>query len=138
MELSADASFVLDTPSLAALTGFVEGFCRDAGVDRELALKLMLVVEELAANGLCHGRRGAAPLRVRLGLRQEGRRLEIRYEDDAAPFDPLREAPVAVVRGDALSRPVGGLGVHLVRAFTDAARYEYRDGRNRLVLEKDL
>lgn len=138
LELSAVADFALDLADLGALVQFVEGFCHDGGIDRELALKLVLVVEELATNALRHGRSGDAPLGVRLQLSRHGGLLELRYEDDGPPFDPLREAPLAATEGDALARPVGGLGVHLVRSLTDAQRYSYRDGRNCLVLEKRL
>ena len=32
-------------------------------------------------------------------------------------------------------RPVGGLGVHLVREMMDEVSYRYEDGRNRLLLK---
>jgi serine/threonine-protein kinase RsbW/sigma-B regulation protein RsbU (phosphoserine phosphatase) len=35
-------------------------------------------------------------------------------------------------------RPIGGLGVHLVKKLMDATRYERRDGQNVLTMELAL
>ena len=55
----------------------------------------------------------------------------------ALPFDPLTaKAPDLGAEADA--RPIGGLGIHLVRAIMDRVAYERVGGTNRLLLEKDI
>lgn len=122
--------------SLRTLSGAVEGFCRAGGLDRDLALRLVLVVEELLTNAVTHG--AACGGRGRLTLSLEGGELELTYEDQAVPFNPLVEAPPARFDPDVLARPVGGLGVHLIRAFSDRQAYRHADGWNRLTLHKRL
>ena len=36
-----------------------------------------------------------------------------------------------------LDRPIGGLGIHLVRQIMDNVRYEWKDGKNILTLTKN-
>jgi anti-sigma regulatory factor (Ser/Thr protein kinase) len=33
-------------------------------------------------------------------------------------------------------RPLGGLGIHLLKSLVDESRYEYQEGKNRLTLIK--
>ena len=37
---------------------------------------------------------------------------------------------------DVDDRPIGGLGIHIVRAMMDEVRYERVDGHNQLILTK--
>ena len=58
------------------------------------------------------------------------------YEDAAPSFDPLSRPPVppAELAASVESRPVGGLGIHLVKQLVASAHYAREDGRNRLRL----
>ena len=56
--------------------------------------------------------------------------------DDAAAFDPLRQAPAPDLEASVAARPIGGLGVHLVRRLIDRADYRREAGRNVLRVGK--
>ncbi len=81
----------------------------------------------------------APRLRVgsRLRLAVKKGRLEIHFSDDGRPFDPLSHTPPDLDRVPA-DRPLGGLGLHLLRSFVDDARYRRYRGRNRLALIRNL
>ncbi len=57
--------------------------------------------------------------------------------DDGPEFDPLSAAQPDTTLG-VENRPVGGLGIALVRRLMDEVAYERRDGRNRLRFERRL
>ena len=61
--------------------------------------------------------------------------LTAHIEDDARAFDPLA-APEPNVDSALEQRPVGGLGVHIVRTVMDRIAHERRDGRNHLTVSK--
>ena len=61
----------------------------------------------------------------------------LRFSDNGPVFDPLQKGP-ADTETDPLERPAGGMGIHLVRQFSDSAEYIRRDGRNILTLTKKL
>ena len=119
--------------SLEGTAAFAETFCERHGFARDTALKVALIVEELLCNAIEHGYGGECDDAIRISLCAEGRELILLYEDDAPPFDPFagdidsepNDAPLE-------SRPVGGLGLRLVRGFPADARYAREDGRNRL------
>ena len=66
-----------------------------------------------------------------------GSDLLIEVEDDGPPFNPLTVSPVDT--GAPLdTRPIGGLGVHLMRDFMDGLEYSTVAGRNILRMRKRL
>jgi serine/threonine-protein kinase RsbW len=57
--------------------------------------------------------------------------------DDGPEFDPLAaEAPDTTLAVE--DRPIGGLGIELVKRLMDEVRYERSGGRNRLRLARRL
>ena len=100
---------------------------RPLSARRRQALRLAL--DELLSNILRHAHAdgGAHPVAVRLDL-DEPMQLEI--EDDGKPFDPARDAPPPVLTGPVEERPVGGLGLHLLRSLGVTLDHRRANGRN--------
>lgn len=55
--------------------------------------------------------------------------------DDGIAYNPL-EAPEPDLSLPLEQRPIGGLGVHLMRKLMDTVHYERREGKNRLEMVK--
>ncbi len=58
-------------------------------------------------------------------------------EDDGLAFDPLA-APMPDTDAALEDRPIGGLGIYLLREMMDELEYVQVEGRNRLTLRKRL
>jgi len=58
-------------------------------------------------------------------------------EDDGKPFDPL-QAPPPDLSLPLERRPIGGLGIHLIRNLMDEVSYARVGGRNVLKMVKHL
>lgn len=117
----------------AAFAGFAETHALPADMRRSLSVAL----DELLANALSHGMAGrdAGSITVEVELDQE--RLTVTLTDDGPPFDPFGPAaPDTTLSVE--ERPIGGLGIHLVRRLVDEVSYHRRDGRNVVVLVKQL
>lgn len=125
---------------LAETALFVERFCSLHGIGRGDMLRLTLVVEELFSNTVTHGYRAESDAPIHLSLSAETGAVGLLYEDAAPPHDPLSALALhaADVAATVASRPVGKLGVHLIRELTEGARYVHEDGRNRLWLRLRL
>lgn len=95
-------------------------------------------LEELLTNSVVHGGAAGAPgADVWLGAAIDGERLQLRYEDGFAPFDPMEQIDQALRRAtDPLEQRLpGGLGLLMVFRMADGFRYQRTDGRNRIDLE---
>ncbi len=111
---------------------FIDAFCRAAVVEREACLKANLVVEELFLNTVRHGHGGGSDAPIWIGLTAEGGRIELTYEDHAAPFNPFAPGTRDMLQALAGVRREGGLGVLLAQGLTARAEYAYLYGRNRI------
>ena len=92
-----------------------------------------VALDELLANAVSYG--GAGEVTIEVGLGQG--RLTVTLTDDGAPFDPFgKAAPDTALSVE--DRPIGGLGIHLVKQLMDEASYQRRNDRNVVVLAKRL
>ena len=57
--------------------------------------------------------------------------------DRGIPFDPTTRGNVDITLS-AEERPIGGLGIHLVKTLMDSVNYQYVDGWNILKLSKNF
>lgn len=115
-------------PSLDKFREFVDGSARAAGAGPDVLLKIELVLEELLVNHVLHAYgAGEGDSEVACFCRPGFFCLEV--VDEAAPFDPLQRATpdLTLAPGD---RPIGGLGIHMVRSLADEVRYRREAGQN--------
>ena len=138
----------LDLPavaqSLPALQAAVDDLCTQAGLSRDLRADLQVVLDEVAANIFKHAYTPGASGAVQLALRHQGASatepaaVELCFTDQGRPFNPLLQ-PAPDVALSAEERPIGGLGIHLVRQLTDRQAYSHSAAEgNRLTLFKHL
>ena len=93
-----------------------------------------LAIDELLSNVINYGYQDDAAHEIGIDLRREGDTLTIVLRDDGIAFDPLADAPAPDLDSDVEDRPIGGLGVHLVKTLVDEVRYERVAGHNVVTL----
>lgn len=123
---------VAGSTALADAVSVTRRFAVDHGLGTRDRAHLCIIVEELVANLLEHGRNGAER-QIGVELSRRPSMIVLAIEDDGAAFDP-RNAPNstgAAARG-------GGAGLRLVSAWSQIVDYRSADGRNRLELEMPL
>ena len=121
----------------------VTAFCDANDLPLNIAGQLCLVLEELLTNVVRHGIDGVPSPQppsyhttvVELAL--QGKDIRVIFEDSGRPFDPL-SLPEPDLEASLDDRPVGGLGIHLVRALMDQLIYDRIAGRNRLSMMKTV
>jgi len=99
--------------------------------------QVRLVLEEIMMNVISYGSDGVTTPHVRLHLSQQDTALAMEIADDGVAFDPL-QAPAPDLDADIDDRPIGGLGVFLVRELMDSVTYRREAGWNRLSVTKIL
>ena len=74
---------------------------------------------------------------VMLTLEFNPKDLFIKFEDNGVPYNPLKnEDPDTSLSLE--MRPVGGLGIFIVKHIADSIDYKYNDGKNTLVIKKNV
>jgi serine/threonine-protein kinase RsbW len=121
---------------LSAIGAFVLKAAEEAGLDRRVAYRLRLAVDELATNVIMHGKpatsSGAGEIRFLAEIAPET--LTIVMEDQGPAFDPLEhQVPEEHLNKPIEERPIGGLGVFLAIRGVDGFQYERVGDRNRSI-----
>lgn len=63
--------------------------------------------------------------------------VSITFIDQGTPYDPLKNSdPDITLSAD--DRPIGGLGIFMVKKSMDDVSYEYKDNQNRLTIKKSI
>lgn len=114
----------------------IRACCAAWGASDAVCHAVGLATDELLANVVAHAWPGGDHTAL-VDLRTDGATLTLVISDDGRPFDPTG-VPRPDVAAPLEARPVGGLGVHLVRELMDRFTYERRDGRNVVTLVKTL
>ena len=123
--------------SLATADKAVGDFAESMSWPDEATFKVKLVLEEILMNVISYGGDSSQKPRITLHLSQQNDLLSMEISDDGIAFDPLT-APPPDLESDLDDRPIGGLGVHLVRELMDNVSYRFKYGRNHLLVTKAL
>jgi anti-sigma regulatory factor (Ser/Thr protein kinase) len=123
--------------SLATADKAVGDFAESMSWPDEATFKVKLVLEEILMNVISYGGDSSHKPRITLHLSQQNDLLSMEISDDGIAYDPLT-APPPDLESELDDRPIGGLGVHLVRELMDSVSYKFEDGRNHLLVTKAL
>ena len=113
----------------------IEVFGAAHGLSPEVVFKLSLALEEVVANIIAHAYDDEDEHQIAIRVALDGDGVSVRVEDDGRAFNPL-DAPRPDLGLGLAERPIGGLGVHIVRSVMDALEYRREDGRNILIMRK--
>lgn len=138
---SSRASLTLHVPgtmdAIHPATIQAETWLAEQQVSFEAMYLVSLAIEELVTNCIKYGYQDANGHTIDFLLSVDEGVLSLEVVDDGNPFNPL-DAPRPDLSLPPEKRPIGGLGLHLLRELADEMRYERRDGTNRLSLTKRM
>ncbi len=74
---------------------------------------------------------------VRFSVEENPLEVTITFIDNGIPFNPLEKSnPDTHLSAE--ERPIGGLGIFLVKKSMDMVEYEYKNGQNILKIKKNI
>jgi anti-sigma regulatory factor (Ser/Thr protein kinase) len=120
-------------PASDTITAWLE----ENKIPPDAALLANLAIEELVTNSVKYGYADTDEHLIDVEMRVADGRLVVHVIDDGRAFNPL-EAPAPDLSQPIDERPVGGLGLHLLRTLSDTMTYERRNHLNCVTLVKRL
>jgi sigma-B regulation protein RsbU (phosphoserine phosphatase) len=122
---------------VAQLNSFVKGAVEQLGIEKPFARKLQLAVEEAVVNVIDYAYPAGKVGNIDVKVTSNGHQLRFIITDEGIAFNPTEASQVDTTLS-AEERPVGGLGILLVRELMDSVNYERVDGKNILTLCKEM
>lgn len=117
----------------------LEAVLKRHGIDAGVRGDVRLIVEELASNAIAYGGadgagsqgKGVGQHELSVNIAIAGDLLTLEFRDEGAPFDPLSTEPPDL-EADIMDRPIGGLGLYLIRQIAEETHYRRVDDANLL------
>ena len=123
--------------NLHEVLAFVDERLEAAECSMKAQMQLDLCVEELFVN-IAHYAYTPNKGMAEISMEIDGDRMaSVTFEDSGVPYDPLAKVdPDITLSAD--ERPIGGLGIFMVKKNVDDIFYEHKDGKNILTIKKKI
>lgn len=115
----------------------VEQFGRERRLSEDETSHVHLVLDELVSNIIKYGHDDEREHEIRVFVSVDRDWLTISIEDDGRAFNPL-EAPAPDLDLPIERRPIGGLGLFLVKSIMDTLEYRREREHNIVTLRKRI
>ena len=134
-QISNRLTLTNDISNIPLLAEFVEAIAEELELDMEISMSLNLALEEAVVNVMNYAYPKDTKGDILIDALTDDDRLKFVITDQGVAFDPTAKDEVDTSLS-AEERPIGGLGIHLVRQLMDNIEYERKDGSNILTLSK--
>jgi sigma-B regulation protein RsbU (phosphoserine phosphatase) len=127
-----------DLGELERLAALVDDFVQKNALPDKIAFNLNVCLDELITNIVSYGYDDDRHHDIKVMFTLDGETLVTEIIDDAKEYNPFVEAPEPDLDAGVDDRPIGGLGVFLVKEFMTRTDYRHEDGRNTTTLWKSV
>lgn len=115
---------------------FVAGILEQADCPIKVQMQLNVILDELVSNVARYAYNpNIGDLTVQVEVEDGNAELNLTLLDSGIPYNPL-EKPDPDITASVEERPIGGLGIFMVKKMTNDMTYEYEDGKNTLTIRK--
>lgn len=119
------------------LSDWIRDLSRECNLPGDKVFKLNLALEEAVVNVINYAYPGQSKKPITLNAEVGTDTIVFELVDRGVPFNPTNVATPDVTL-TIEERPIGGLGIMLVREYMQSVSYDYVDGCNRLIMTFSL
>lgn len=126
-----------DVSEMTLLAPFVEESCDALGVPPDVAFQLNLVLDEAVANVVNYAYSEPGQ-EFHVYMDRVGDQLVVQIVDQGVPFDPTTDSQTPDITLSVEERPIGGLGIFLMKEMMDVVEYQRQGDSNVLTMKKNI
>ncbi|HPZ42565.1 MAG TPA: SpoIIE family protein phosphatase [Bacillota bacterium] len=126
-----------DLSEIESINRHIEEFGETNQLPPDVIFNLNLSLEEIFVNIVSYGYEDENEHFVKISMSLVDNELVVKVEDDGREFNPL-ELPEPDLEQKLEERPIGGLGIHLVRNLMDELDYKRTHNKNILTMKKKI
>lgn len=124
-----------DIAELGRVVAFLDVIEEEWVLPSSLIMPLNLVLEEALTNVIFYAYEKESKNEIVIDFEKRGNELEIKIIDSGKPFDPTLK-PDPDITLPATERPIGGLGILLIKKIMDKVTYQRNESFNILLMTK--
>ncbi len=124
-------------PEISRLGTFIETMGTENTLPAKTIHALLLSSDELVTNIISYGYADSMEHRITVAFVLSESAVNMTIADDGCEFNPLavQEADTSAPLEE---KPIGGLGIHLVKSMVDEITYRYDNNRNIVTVLKNF
>ncbi len=126
-----------DINELDRLEPFLNAFFEQNKINLSLLSKFDLALEEALANVIMYAYPEGEQGEVEISIEMKDGHIHTCIRDAGVPFNPLQQ-PEAELSDSVEERPIGGLGIYLIKEIMDKVEYQRKDGNNVLTMTMNI
>ena len=134
--MTIEREFAADDAVLEEIIALTEGELEKVDCPMKIMVQISIAVEEIFVN-IAHYAYPDGNGTMTYKLETDTSSVKITFIDAGIPFDPLSK-PDPDISLSADERPIGGLGIYMVKKSMDDVRYANVDGKNILTICKNF
>lgn len=123
--------------NVPTLGEWIDAMGEELGIPSDKVFQLNLALEEAVVNVMNYAYPGQEGMPVDISVEVAESLLTFTIDDQGVAFDPTQKEDPDITLG-AEERPIGGLGILLVRQLMKDVFYERKDGHNILTLTMEI
>ena len=120
---------------IVVLASFIEELGEELSLPAETVMNINLALEEAVANIIMYPPKEQHIILLKVTSTEK--QLIFLLTDKGASFDPTQVEEVDITL-PIEERPIGGLGIFLIRSIMNEISYQRIDNENRLIMKKDI
>ena len=135
-DIAAQLVLTTEIAEFDRLRSWFQSFARQRALPEEITDRMLIAADEVFTNIAAYAYSGATG-QVEVSAEQDGAVLHLTFKDTGKPFDPTK-ASDPDVQSPVNSRPIGGLGIFVVKRLMDKVEYRRENDCNILTLTKQI
>ncbi len=127
-----------DLKEITRITEKFEDFADDNELSQRIVYDISLCLDELITNIISYGFTDDNVHDIEVKFELHDKELKLILIDDGQAFDPTQKEDPIHLQHAVEERPIGGLGIYLVKKLMDIVKYKRINDKNILTLTKFL
>ncbi len=124
---------------IGRVVGFFEKFQEFHNLAKDVVNAVQVALDEMISNIILYAYEGKEEHEIFIKVRMTDAAVILQIRDDGKKFNPFSfSQSKADTQSSLVTRPLGGLGLHLVSNLMDSCEYSYRDTYNCSIMKKKL
>jgi len=137
-EISKTFNVVANTQNWQTLYNEIKNFTSPIVSDKKIILDILLSCEEIFVNISSYAYpKSEGTVFINMKYFPQNNLMSILFEDTGTPFDPVKKTDPNI-KIPPKERKIGGLGIYMVKRLMDTMQYQYKNGKNTLLITKKL
>ena len=125
-------------PEIARVTEKFEIFAEENELSQRIIYDISLCLDELITNIVSYGFDDDSEHIIEIQFQLTEKEIKLIFIDDGIEFDPEQKEDPFHLKHSVEERPIGGLGIYLVKKLMDIIKYQRVEDKNILTLTKFL